>query len=85
MVGANNGSIPKDVQNVQDIEFSQFIVALTRTRKRCHIVSNKWFSQVKDDNDKWIPPFEKSMFTGFINSSLIEDLGDLNAEQIRTI
>ena len=85
IVGAHNGSIPKDVNDVQDIEFSQFIVALTRTRKRCHIVSNKWHSKVKDDSGGWLPLFEKSLFTGFIDSTFIEDLGDLNAAAIKAL
>ena len=42
IVGANDGSIPKDPSNIMDIEIAKFLVALTRTRKQCHIVSDKW-------------------------------------------
>jgi superfamily I DNA/RNA helicase len=85
IVGASNGIIPKNINDIHDIEFSRFLVALTRTRKRCHIVSSKWFDKAKDSNGKWLPVLERSLFTGFIDSALIEDFGDLNADQIRSV
>ena len=74
IVGANDGSIPKDPGGIRDIEIAQFLVALTRTRKQCHIVSDKWF----------IAPFlngvyqnsnNKTSFLNWIPSGLVEDLG----------
>jgi superfamily I DNA/RNA helicase len=41
IVGANNGSLPRDPRHIEDVEISQFIVAMSRTRKQCHIVSNR--------------------------------------------
>ncbi|MEW6510850.1 MAG: UvrD-helicase domain-containing protein [Bacteroidota bacterium] len=82
IVGANNGSIPMNPDRVRDVEIGQFIVALTRTRKQCHVVSNKWLYAPKDNHGNWIAPFEKSSFLEFIPPALIEDLGELNATKI---
>lgn len=43
IVGVSNGSIPGDVGTIRDVEISQFVVALTRTRNECHLVSCDWF------------------------------------------
>lgn len=81
IVGANDGSIPKDPSSISDIEIAQFLVALTRTRKQCHIISNKWFiapllngvSQTK---------YHKTSFLNWIHNELIEDLGYIRASDI---
>jgi superfamily I DNA/RNA helicase len=85
IIGANNGIIPKDVNSIEDIEFSRFLVALTRTRKCCHIIASKWFDKSVNKQGKYLPSFEKSIFTGFIDSSLKEDFGDLKVSEIREI
>lgn len=85
VVGANNGSVPVDPGNVQDIEIAQFIVALTRTRKRCHIISNKWLYNVKDSSGNWIPRFQRSLFVDLIPRDLVNDLGELNAQSIKAL
>ena len=85
IVGANNGSIPKNPHNLRDIEICQFIVALTRTRKQCHIISNKWLYNPKYPNGRWRPQMERSILLDFIPDDFIQDLGDLNAEKIREI
>lgn len=82
IVGANSGSIPKDVNNIRDVEISQFIVALTRTRKQCHIITNKWFvAPVK--KGKPVKPFEKSLFISWIPSVLIENRGLMSAKDFK--
>lgn len=83
IIGANNGSMPKDPKNTTDVEISQLIVALTRTRKQCHIISNMWFDSPKDRKGNWIPSFEKSDFISWISIELIEDRGTLSAEDIK--
>ena len=42
IIGANDEAIPKNNKNISDVEIAQFMVALTRTRKQCHVVSNQW-------------------------------------------
>ena len=79
IVGANDGSIPADPSSVTDVEIAQFIVALTRTKKRCHIISNKWLYGPRDNDQKLITPFNRSSFIDLIPEDLLEDLGDLNA------
>jgi len=85
IVGANNGSIPANPRSLKDVEIGQFIVALTRTRKQCHIVSNKWLYAPKDANGNWIPQMERTIFLDFIPDQLIDDLGELNARKVEAL
>lgn len=39
IVGFNNGDFPRDPASIKPIEICQLIVALSRTRKACHLVS----------------------------------------------
>jgi superfamily I DNA/RNA helicase len=39
LVGVNEGHFPRDNAKVTDEEICQLVVALTRTRKSCHVVS----------------------------------------------
>ena len=82
IVGAHNGSIPKSGNAITDVEISEFIVALTRTRKQCHIVSNTWLIAPVDRKGKYIHKFEKSKLISWIPGALIEDKGDLSAKKI---
>jgi superfamily I DNA/RNA helicase len=48
IVGLHAGDLPRDVNNVTDLEICKFLVALTRTRKQCHILhTQRWSGQVK--------------------------------------
>jgi superfamily I DNA/RNA helicase len=38
IAGLHNGEIPKDPDNVRDLEICKFVVGLTRTRKRCYLI-----------------------------------------------
>ncbi len=82
IVGANNGSIPKDPLNIKDVEISQFIVAMTRTRKQCHIVSNKWLVApiIKEVVQK---QNTKTCFLDWIPSEFIEDKGVMKSKDIK--
>ncbi|MHA1280350.1 MAG: hypothetical protein ACTSQ8_24520 [Candidatus Helarchaeota archaeon] len=44
IVGLNNGIVPKlnEKREISDIEFSKFIVAMTRTRKLLYLLSNRY-------------------------------------------
>ena len=55
--GMENSQIKKAEgrQYVDDVEISKFIVALTRTRKECHLIYNKWMIQPKATGGKYIP------------------------------
>ena len=68
IVGANEGDMPQDKTRIRDVEISRFIVAMTRTRKQCHIISNKSFRKSK--NKKVAKT--KSIFLDWISSHLIE-------------
>ena len=35
IVGVHDGGMPRDNKHIDDVEISQFVVALTRTRKQC--------------------------------------------------
>mgnify|MGYP006290712477 CR=1 FL=1 len=77
IIGANDGSMPKydNDDEVKDIECCKFIVALTRTRKQCHIISNRWLNSPKTPDGKWIESFRKSIFLASIPQKYIDDLG----------
>lgn len=78
IVGAHNGSMPKNPNHIKDIEISQFIVALTRTRKQCHVIYNDWVASPKDNGGRWTIRFEKSKFISWIPDKLIKNIGRLS-------
>jgi superfamily I DNA/RNA helicase len=47
IVGFNNGHLPRDGANVTDEEVCCFLVALSRTRKACHLVSCQRFGNIQ--------------------------------------
>lgn len=82
IVGANDGSIPKDRRNISDVEIAQFMVALTRTRKQCYVVSNKWHIAPKHKGS-YQRPYERSVFLNWIPSKFIDDKGVLKSKDIK--
>jgi superfamily I DNA/RNA helicase len=44
VVGMHDGELPRNPASVQDLEICKFIVALTRTRKQCHVLWMTRFS-----------------------------------------
>lgn len=87
ITGFWNGELPKlriagGRQYVDDVEISKFIVALTRTRKQCHLIYNKWMIQPKAKNGKFIPINSRSCFLRILNEEYIEHLGLLNSKGI---
>ena len=43
VVGVNDGHIPSSSNTLSDEEISKFLVALSRTRQQCHLISYRWF------------------------------------------
>jgi len=82
IVGVNNGVMPRDTSNITDVEISQFVVALTRTRKKCFILSENWMYGPKDNNRNRIPKNTRSIFIDWISTVKLEDLGTLKSAQI---
>lgn len=82
LVGVNNGTMPRDPNNIKDVEISQFVVALTRTRKQCHIISDKWFI-APVLGGKRIPHSEKTTFISYIPPILIKDRGSVKAADFK--
>jgi superfamily I DNA/RNA helicase len=82
IVGVHDGCMPKDNRHVDDVEISQFIVALTRTRKQCHILSNDWLVAPRGKKG-WIPRFETSLFVDWIPKELVENRGQLRAQDLK--
>ena len=82
IVGLHNGALPGDPHNIADIEISQFIVALTRTRKQCHLISNSWLASAMQ-NGKWLPRFTPSKFLSWVPAELTEHRGILKAANFR--
>ncbi|MFA6887674.1 MAG: UvrD-helicase domain-containing protein, partial [Fermentimonas sp.] len=67
IVGANNGVIPMDKNAITDDEISKFIVALTRTKKKCYILSDKYFESPKDKAGNWIDAQTRSALIDWID------------------
>jgi superfamily I DNA/RNA helicase len=61
-VGMIDGHLPRNRSSPTDTEICQFIVALTRTRKECHLVSTRRFGKV---------PTKSSSFIGWIDRDRI--------------
>ena len=81
IVGANDGSIPKDPPIIRDVEIAQFMVALTRTRKQCYIVSNKWHITPKSKGI-YQQPYRRTSFLNWIPPEFIEDKGVMKSGDI---
>jgi superfamily I DNA/RNA helicase len=58
VVGLMNGHLPVDPRSPSDEEVCEFLVALSRTRKACHLVSTKMFAGP--------PPLRPSLFLGWV-------------------
>jgi superfamily I DNA/RNA helicase len=82
IVGANNGIMPKDVSNIPDVEICQFIVALTRTRKKCYILSEDYMYGPYDNKGNRIRKNKRSVFIELIPKECLNDLGNLKAKDI---
>jgi superfamily I DNA/RNA helicase len=85
VLGANNGDIPKNPAAITDIEVCQFLVALTRTRKKCHVLSNQWHISPKNPDGTFAPRKDRSSFISWLPVEFVEDLGVLNAEAIKKL
>jgi superfamily I DNA/RNA helicase len=78
VVGLNDGVMPKIQDNqIDDIECCRFLVALTRTRKRCYLISNKW-----DYSPNGQKAFQRSMFISLIPSEYLDEKGYLKSKDI---
>jgi superfamily I DNA/RNA helicase len=79
IVGLNDGVVPKIGENgeVDDIECCKFIVALTRTRKQCYLLSNKWDYSPRDQK-----PFTPSIFIHLIPNKFLDDKGYITSKNI---
>lgn len=65
VVGLENEVLPRDEGNVTDAEVCQFVVALTRTRKECHLISTGRFGA------NWCRP---SIFLSWVPDACVETI-----------
>ena len=82
IVGFNNKVILKNKHLISDVEICKFIVALTRTRKKCYILTDKYFSTPKRKDGTWIQAQEKSDLLKWIDSSRLLDMGVISASDM---
>jgi superfamily I DNA/RNA helicase len=85
IVGANNGIMPQNKNDFSDVEVCQFIVALTRTRKKCYILSEDYLYGPFDNKGKRIRKNQRSVFIDLIPKYCLEDLGNLKAKDIKLL
>lgn len=71
LIGLNNGDLPKNNDAPTDNEICQFIVGMSRTRKECHLISNRLGFGSFDAKTKKPIPKEKSIFIDWIDSERI--------------
>lgn len=79
IVGVHEGSMPRSNRKIQDVEISEFVVALTRTRKQCHVVSSQWLFSPMSRHGDWLPRYEESRLVSWLPAELIENRGVLKA------
>ena len=78
VVGFNDGTMPRiDKSNeIDDIEISKFIVAMTRTRKLLYLLSNRWDYAPKGD------AFSESTFIGFMPQEGLFSAGYVKSDDV---
>jgi superfamily I DNA/RNA helicase len=69
IAGLHNGEIPKDPDDIRDLEICKFVVGLTRTRKRCYLIHTSRFGQQQK---------RPSLFISWIKDARFECI-DVNA------
>ena len=62
IAGLHNGEIPRDPDNVRDLEICKFVVGLTRTRKRCYLIHTGRFGGQRKRPCLFISWIEDSRF-----------------------
>ena len=69
LIGLHAGDIPRDANNIQDIEICRFLVGITRTKKKCSfLITSRFGEQFK----------QPSVFVDWINAGRYETV-DVNA------
>lgn len=76
IIGMNNSNFPSNPTNPTDHEICQLIVAMTRTRKKCYMISNKGFGLTYG--------LRPSTFISWIKSSALQDV-TVNANYFRNL
>lgn len=74
VVGFNNGDFPREPNNPTDNEVCQLIVALTRARSKCYLISNNRFGGKQTEG--------KSLFLEWIDSSCV-DFQEVNKDYFK--
>jgi len=82
LLGIHNKSLPKNKNQISDVEISQFLVAVTRTRKKLYLVNNRWYINPMTKDKKFMNSNERSIFIDWVPNGLINNLGYLKSEDI---
>lgn len=83
ILGVHDRMLPRDKNNISDIEVAQFYVALTRAKKKLTIVNNRWFNTPVNKKGEYIEQNERSIFIDWIPNELINNLGYKKSEDIK--
>jgi ATP-dependent DNA helicase UvrD/PcrA len=65
IVGLHDGDLPRDPRNIQDIEVCRFVVGLTRTKKKCHLLLTRRFADQFKNPSVFISWIERERFEIF--------------------
>jgi hypothetical protein len=63
---------------ISDLEICKFIVALTRTKKKCYLIYNEWFIKQDGPGTK----FGRSSFKKLLPDKYLNNIGKVNAKII---
>ena len=64
IVGLHSGELPRDSENIKDIEICRLLVALTRTKKKCTVLVTRRFGEKFK---------QRSEFLGWVKSARFEE------------
>jgi hypothetical protein len=59
LIGLHSGDLPRNAEDIKDIEICRLLVALTRTKKKCSILVTKRFGEAFKQRSEflgWVKP-----------------------------
>jgi superfamily I DNA/RNA helicase len=54
LIGLQSGDLPRSATNVQDIEICRFLVGMTRTKKKCSILTTRRFGDKLKESSEFL-------------------------------
>jgi len=68
-----------------NVKVSQFLVALTRTRKKCHLISNYWFRGAVDKKGVFLEKKKNSRFVEWVPKKYLNNRGNMGSKDFKKL